>query len=127
MRPLGAALAQMVGGGGQRIGQRVVEVDTAIAVAVRGQFVERGRDELRHAECAAPGTHETVGGDRAVAQQAHRGVGVLFPQRLVFGAGARQPGVEHVGLADLAAVVRFDTEDGDELAARPSSSRRGRR
>ena len=47
-------------------------------------------------------------------QQAHRGVSVLFPQRLVLGAGAREPGVQHIGLADLAAVIGLDAEDGDQ-------------
>ncbi|MCY1534052.1 hypothetical protein D9M68_694080 [compost metagenome] len=114
MRPLGAALAQMIGRGGQRIGQRVVQIDLAIAIAVGGQLIERGRNELRHAEGAAPGADELVGRHGAVAQQPHRCVGVLFPQRLVLGAGARQPGIQHVGLADLAAVVGFDAEDGDQ-------------
>ena len=36
-----------------------------------------------------------------------------FPQRLVPG-GAREPGVQHIGLADLAAVVGLDAEDGDQ-------------
>ena len=70
---LPARALEVVGGRPERVGHRSDDVAPAVAVEVHRDLLERGRHELRLAEGARPGTHEQLGRDVAVLQDAQRG------------------------------------------------------